>query len=98
MENETLQAFGVGFAIGSVVSGYLGFNYGRRMSKASARPEFRVVIASIIVAIWAIAQVLSLAFGNPVDPWLNAIMGAVAGFLFGDGLVETIQGKNKGKE
>lgn len=94
-EIDTMKAFAVGFAIGSLVSGYLGFHFGRRMSKGASRPEFRVVIASIIVAIWAIAQIISLAFGTAVDPWLNAIMGAVAGFLFGDGLVESIKSKGK---
>lgn len=91
MDSETIKAFGIGFALGAALSGYLGFHFGTRASKKAAQPEFRVVIASIIVFIWAIAHLLSLLFGGTVDPWLNAIMGAVAGFLFGDGLVETFK-------
>lgn len=94
MPIDTVKAFAVGFAIGSAVSGYLGYRYGIKASKKASQPEFRVVIASIIVVIWALAHLLSLIFGSTVDPWLNVIMGAVAGFLFGDGLVETF--KNKG--
>ncbi len=93
-ETDTLKAFGIGFALGSILSAYAGYHFGRRMEKNAIRPEFRVVVASIIVAIWAIAQVVSLVFGTQVDGWLNAIMGMVAGFFFGDGIVESIkQGK-----
>lgn len=91
MDSDTLKAFGIGFALGAAISGYLGFHFGKRASKKAAQPEFRVVIASVIVMIWAIAHVISLLTGATVDPWLNAIMGAVAGFLFGDGLVETFK-------
>lgn len=93
MENDTLKAFTIGFALGAVISGYIGFHFGRRASQTASKPEFRIVIASVIVAIWALAHVISLVFGSSVDPWLNVIMGAVAGFLFGDGLVESIKGK-----
>lgn len=91
MESDTLKAFGIGFAIGAAISGYLGFHFGKRASKKASQPEFRLVIASIVVMIWGIAHILSLLTGSAVDPWLNAIMGAVAGFLFGDGLVETFK-------
>lgn len=93
MDNDTLKAFVIGFALGSVLSGWLGYSYGRRISKAAVGPEFRVVVATVIVTIWAIAQVVSLVFATQVDGWLNAIMGMVAGFFFGDGLVESVRGK-----
>lgn len=91
MEKDTLQAFTVGFVAGSIISGYLGYYFGRKISKRAERPEFRVIIASIIVGIWAMSQLLSLAFGTQVDGWLNTIMGMVAGFFFGDGLVESLK-------
>lgn len=89
MENETLKAFTVGFAIGSVLSGYFGYRYGRKMAKGVTHPEFRIVMAAVILFVWTLAQLLSLAFGTQVDTWLNGIMGAVAGFFFGDGVMET---------
>lgn len=91
MDENTLKAFTVGFVAGSIVSGYLGFYFGRKISKRVVRPEFRVVVASVIVGIWALSQILSLAFGGQVDNWLNTIMGMVAGFFFGDGLVESLK-------
>lgn len=91
MTDETMRAFTVGFAAGSLVSGAVGFYFGRRVSKTIARPEFRIVMAAVILFIWALAQLLSLAFGTQVDPWLNGIMGAVAGFFFGDGVVENFR-------
>lgn len=94
-ELDTFKAFGIGFALGAVISGYAGYYFGRRMEKNAIKPEFRVVVASVIVAIWAIAQVVSLVFGTQVDGWLNAIMGMVAGFFFGDGIVESIKQSKK---
>lgn len=73
--------------------GMVGFYYGRAFSEDTVRPQFRIVLASIIIIIWGASQTISLAFGTRVDPWLNAIMGAVAGFFFGDGIVETIKSK-----
>lgn len=97
MEIDTLKSFIIGFALGSVISGYLGYNFGKRMAKVAERPEFRVVFASVIIAVWALAQLFSLAFGTKVDSWLNAIMGMVAGFFFGDGLVESVKNGPKKK-
>lgn len=97
MEIDTLKSFIIGFALGSAISGYLGYNFGKRMAKAVEKPEFRVVFASVIIAVWAIAQLFSLAFGTKVDGWLNAIMGMVAGFFFGDGVVETFKNTPKKK-
>ena len=94
MENETLRAFTVGFAAGSLVSGYLGYRFGRKVNKIATKPEFRIVMAAVILFVWSLAQVLSLAFGTQVDTWLNGIMGGVAGFFFGDGFVETYKRKN----
>ncbi len=91
MDIDIYKSFAVGFAIGATISGYIGFHFGKKASKKAANPEFRMIIASVIVMIWGIAHVLSLLTGQTVDPWLNAIMGAVAGFLFGDGLVETFK-------
>ena len=95
MEHETLKSFAVGFATGSLVSGYLGYSYGKRMSNAAAKPEFRIVMAVVVLFVWTLAQFISLAFGTQVDPWLNGIMGAVAGFFFGDGFVDSIKRDGK---
>jgi len=95
MSEDTLKAFTVGFAIGSLVSGYIGYTLGRRVSSTLAKPEFRIFMACVILFVWALAQILSLAFSSQVDPWLNGIMGAVAGFFFGDGLVENLAKRKK---
>ena len=96
MDPQTAKAFVVGMALGSLIGGYVGFYFGRRVSKTMEKPELRVLMAVVIVAIWGLAQLFSLAFGTTVDAWLNAIMGMVAGFFFGDGLVETVKsGKKK---
>lgn len=94
MNDETLKAFAVGFALGTLISGYLGYQYGLKVSKTMAKPEFRIIMAAIILTVWTLAQFFSLIFGTSVDPWLNGIMGAVAGFFFGDGVVENFR-KNK---
>lgn len=90
MHDDKLQAFGVGLAMGAMVGALVGFSYGNRRSKGIAKPEFRVILAIIIVVIWGTSQTVSIAFGTKVDPWLNIIMGAVAGFFFGDGLIEGV--------
>ena len=95
MESDTLKAFAVGFAVGSLISGYLGYMFGKRISRNAPRPEFRIIMAGVILFIWALAQLLSLAFGTQVDGWLNGIMGAVAGFFFGDGFIESVRKGNK---
>jgi len=95
METDTLKSFAVGLALGSMLGGYFGYTYGRKVAKSIEKPELRVLIAMVIVAIWGLAQMFSLAFGTSVDGWLNAIMGMVAGFFFGDGLVETVKGGKK---
>ena len=89
MSENTLKAFTVGFALGALLSGYLGYRFGKRVGNAAQKPEFRIIMAAVILFIWSLAQILSLAFGTQVDAWLNGIMGAVAGFFFGDGFVET---------
>lgn len=93
MDSGSLQPFIAGFIAGSLLSGALGFYFGRKISKRMAKPEFRMVLATVIMVIWATAQLFSLAFGTSVDGWLNAIMGGVAGFFFGDGFVEAIKKK-----
>jgi MFS family permease len=95
METDTLKSFAVGLALGSMLGSYFGYSYGRKVAKSIEKPELRVLIAMVIVAIWGLAQMFSLAFGTSVDGWLNAIMGMVAGFFFGDGLVETVKGGKK---
>lgn len=97
MSEDTLKAFTVGFAAGSLVSGYLGYRFGRHVNKVASKPEFRIVMAAVILFVWSLAQLLSLAFGTQVDTWLNGIMGGVAGFFFGDGFVETYKSKDKNK-
>lgn len=93
MENDTVQAFIVGAGIGAMLGGLVGFYYGRFLREDVGAPQYRMVIATVIVIIWGLSQTISLAFGGTVDPWLNAIMGAVAGFLFGDSVVETFRNK-----
>lgn len=95
MSEDTLKAFTVGFAIGSLISGYAGYYFGRKVNTTIAKPEFRIVMAAVILFVWALAQLLSLAFGTRVDGWLNGIMGAVAGFFFGDGFVENFKQQKK---
>ena len=97
MENETLKSFTVGFAVGALISGYIGYKFGKRVGQAAQKPEFRIIMAAVILFIWSLAQILSLAFGTQVDTWLNGIMGGVAGFFFGDGFVETYKGKGNNK-
>lgn len=89
MDMETARTFFIGFAVGSMISGTLCFYLGRKINKNMAKPEFRIIMAFVILFIWSMAQILSLLTGSAVDGWLNIIMGAVAGFFFGDGLVET---------
>lgn len=87
--DETVKGFMAGITLGAMLGGYFGYRYGIKVKgEEMAKPEFRIVIAAIVVSIWAIAQLLSILFDSGVDPWLNTIMGVVAGFLFGDGLVE----------
>jgi uncharacterized membrane protein YfcA len=93
MENETVQAFVVGAVAGAMIGGIVGFYYGRFLREDIGAPQYRMVIATVIVIIWGLSQTISIAFGTTVDPWLNAIMGAVAGFLFGDSVVESIRKK-----
>jgi len=95
MSEDTIKAFTVGFAIGSLISGYAGYLLGKKVGATYAKPEFRIFMACVILFVWALAQLLSLAFGTQVDPWLNGIMGAVAGFFFGDGLVENLAKRKK---
>ena len=95
MEPDTIRSFTVGLVLGSMLGGYFGYTFGRKVAKSIEKPELRVFIAVVIVAIWGLAQLFSLAFGTSVDGWLNAIMGMVAGFFFGDGLVETVKGGKK---
>jgi uncharacterized membrane-anchored protein len=90
MDDTTLQAFFVGLSAGTLMGGMVGYSYGNKNGKGMAKPEFRVILAIVIVVIWATSQTISLAFGTTVDPWLNVIMGAVAGFFFGDGLIEGV--------
>lgn len=97
METDTLKSFTVGMVLGSMIGGYFGYVYGKKAMNAVEKPELRVFIAVVIVVIWGLAQLFSLAFESSVDGWLNAIMGMVAGFFFGDGLVETMKGPAKKK-
>lgn len=94
--DNTIQGFAIGITIGSIVGGYFGYQYGLKVKgEELAKPEFRIVFASVILLVWALAQLLSLLFSNTVDPWLNTLMGIVAGFFFGDGLVEKYKGDKK---
>lgn len=91
--DATLKGFFAGITLGAMLGAYFGYQYGVKVKgEQVAKPEFRIVIAGIVVSIWALAQLLSLLFSTEVDPWLNTIMGIVAGFFFGDGLVETYKG------
>ncbi len=94
MEN-TIKGFSAGIMLGALLGAYFGYQYGVRVKgETLAKPEFRMIIAAVVVSIWALAQLLSILFNTEVDPWLNTIMGVVAGFLFGDGLVESFKGKD----
>lgn len=92
---DTAKTFFIGFAVGSMISGYAGFLLGKRVSGVMAKPEFRIVMAAVILFVWSMAHILSFLTASQVDSWLNIIMGAVAGFFFGDGLVETYNNKEK---
>lgn len=89
--DESLQPFVAGLALGSILGVFLGYQYGVRKNGPFSKPEARIVIAFIITGVWVTAQFFSLAFGIEVDGWLNAIMGTVAGFFFGDGIVESMK-------
>jgi MFS family permease len=91
---DTLKGFSVGITIGAIIGGYFGYNYGLKVSgEKMTRPEFRIVFASVVLAIWGTAQLMGLLFNTEVDPWLNTITGIVVGFFYGDGIVEKYKGK-----
>jgi len=87
--DDTVKGFIAGITLGAMLGSYFGYRYGVKVKGDQIdKPEFRIIIAAIVVTIWAVAQLLSILFDSGVDPWLNTIMGVVAGFLFGDGIVE----------
>lgn len=97
--DETVKGFFIGITIGTVIGGYFGYKYGVKVKgKSLSHPEFRIIIAAVVVCIWAVSHILALLFSTEVDAWLNTIMGMIVGFFFGDGLVETYRdgGKDKG--
>jgi len=95
MDNAA-KAFIVGISLGALVGAYFGYSFGVKVSKGVyAKPELRIVIAVVVLVLWALAQLLSILFGTTVDPWLNTIMGIIVGFFFGDGIVEKYKKGNK---
>ena len=87
--DDIFKGLTIGLAIGSIAGGYFGYQYGLKVAGGvSIKPEFKMILATVVLVLWAIAQFLTLIFGTTVDTWLNIIMGTVAGFFFGDGVVE----------
>lgn len=96
---DTIQGFMIGITIGAIIGGYFGYQYGMKIKgEQLEKPEFRIIFASVILLVWAMAQLLSLLFTSTVDPWLNTLMGIVAGFFFGDGIMEKYKDGGKDKK
>jgi len=96
--DDIFKGLTIGLAIGSIAGSYFGYQYGLKVAGGiSIKPEFKIVLATVVLVLWALAQFLALIFGNAVDTWLNVIMGTVAGFFFGDGVVEKLKADSKKK-
>lgn len=91
MDTESIKIFGIGIMLGTLLGGYFGFQIGKKMTTGVwSKPEFKIVLASVALTLWATAQLMGIVFQTPVDPWLNGIMGIITGFFFGDGVMEKI--------
>lgn len=91
---DTFKGLTVGLTIGVILGGYFGYQYGIRVSGGILnKPEFKIIFATVVLVLWALAQLFGLLFASAVDTWLNVIMGTVAGFFFGDGIMESYKSK-----
>lgn len=87
-----LEHFAAGLIIGNITGGLAGAFFGYKYRNDLVNVEYRAVIATILIFFWMSLHAGAATTGTySVASSVDLAMGAAAGFLFGDSIIEKIK-------